>query len=86
MGSGTATSGTALVGHHETSWYRIIGTTHFDDPTTQSIEGYAMRTNGPNSANPCLTATVMRPNTGTRNGTDHHPDNLYRLGAVRSCG
>ncbi len=39
MGSGTAASGTVKVGYHETSWYRIIGTTHYDDPTTQSIEG-----------------------------------------------
>jgi hypothetical protein len=43
MGSGTAASGTALIGHHETTWYRIIATTHYDNPATAAIEGYNMR-------------------------------------------
>ncbi len=50
-GSGTAASGTALVGHHETSWYRAIATTHYDNPATPAIEGYGVRTTGDN---PCF--------------------------------
>jgi hypothetical protein len=73
MGSGTATSGTVKVGYHETSWYRIIGTTHFDDPTTQSIEGWVMRTNGPNSANPCYDCHGHEANAGTRRGQTTTP-------------
>ena len=48
MGSGTPLSGTALVGHHEDAWYRIIGSTHYDNPATgvgTTIEGYVIRTN-----------------------------------------
>jgi hypothetical protein len=48
MGSGTVTSGTALAGHHEDAWYRIIGSTHYDNPATgvgTTIEGYVIRTN-----------------------------------------
>jgi hypothetical protein len=53
MGSGTAASGTVLVGHHDTSWNRIIATTHYDDPATSTIEGYKVRFTLPDgSANP----------------------------------
>jgi hypothetical protein len=43
---------TDMVGHHETSWYRVIATTHYDNPATgvdnagntgNVIEGYAIR-------------------------------------------
>jgi hypothetical protein len=50
-GSGTATSGTVKVGHHETSWYRAIATTHYDNPATAVVEGYGVRATGPN---PCF--------------------------------
>ena len=73
MGSGTAASGTALVGHHETSWYRVIGTTHYDNPATVAglataasvIEGYVLRQN---STNPCFDCHGHEANTGTRSG------------------
>ena len=68
MGSGTSTSGTALVGHHETSWFRIIGTTHYDDPATAGVEGYNLRWN---SSDPCFDCHghEAKANTGnlTRN-------------------
>jgi hypothetical protein len=71
MGSGTATSGTALVGHHDTSWYRIIGTTHYDNPATSSstsIEGYGMRFTLPDGSvnpNPCLDCHGHESKTNT---------------------
>ncbi|WP_224983372.1 cytochrome c3 family protein [Geomonas agri] len=52
-GSGSATSGTVRVGHHETSWYRVIASTHYDDPTTEEIEGYGVRTTNENSCFDC---------------------------------
>jgi len=71
MGSGTAASGTALVGHHDTSWYRIIGTTHFDDPATASstsIEGYGMRFTLPDGSvnpDPCFDCHGHESKTNT---------------------
>lgn len=72
MGSGTAASGTALASYHETSWYRIIGTTHYDNPATgyglakNMIEGYVLRHNG---ANPCFDCHGHEALTNTRAGT-----------------
>jgi len=61
VASGTA--GTAKF-FHNTTWYRIIGTTHYDNPATTSvIEGYVMRTNG---ANPCFDCHGHEYKTGTR--------------------
>lgn len=60
MGSGTSVSGTALVGHHETSWYRIIGTTHNQNATALAagnITGYNIRLTLPDGSanpNPCF--------------------------------
>jgi len=60
MGSGTVASGTALVGHHETSWYRIIGTTHNQNATAfagGNLTGYGMRFTLPDGSvnpNPCF--------------------------------
>jgi hypothetical protein len=60
MGSGTVASGTALVGHHETSWYRIIGTTHNQNATALAagnITGYNIRLTLPDGSanpNPCF--------------------------------
>jgi hypothetical protein len=73
MGSGTAASGTALIGHHETSWYRIIGTTHYDNPTTAagtSIEGYGMRFTLPDGSvnpNPCFDCHGHESKTNSNN-------------------
>lgn len=45
---------TGKVGHHDTSWYRIIATTHYDDPlTTTKIEGYNIRKLGENACFDC---------------------------------
>ena len=64
MGSGTTSSGTVTVGHHETSWYRIIGSTHYDDPTTDDIEGYNVRTT---NANACYDCHGHEANTNSNN-------------------
>lgn len=59
----TGKPATGKVGHHEGSWYRIIATTHYDNPATglnnagavltpgNVIEGYVLRTK---TANPCF--------------------------------
>ncbi len=45
---------TGAVGYHPTSWYRIIATTHYDDPTTTAIiEGYNIRKLGENACFDC---------------------------------
>ena len=64
-GSGTTDSGTALVGHHETSWYRIIASTHYDDPATEDIEGYGIRTTG---SDPCFDCHNHESKTNTLSG------------------
>ena len=64
-GSGTTDSGTALVGHHETSWYRVIGTTHYDVPGTPDIEGYGVRTT---DANACFDCHDHESKTNTNSG------------------
>lgn len=60
---------TGQVGYHSTSWYRIIATTHYDDPTTTNvIEGYNIRKNGDN---PCFDCHGHEAKTETRYaGTD----------------
>ncbi|SDZ77072.1 hypothetical protein SAMN05660420_00223 [Desulfuromusa kysingii] len=38
---------TAMAGHHENAWYRLIASTHFDNPSSEGvIEGYVIRENG----------------------------------------
>ncbi len=63
---------TKPVGYHPTSWYRIIATTHYDDPlTTAVVEGYNLRKN---SANPCFDCHGHEAKTETRtlaNATIH---------------
>lgn len=62
---------TGTVGHHTTSWYRIIASTHFDDPlTTTTIEGYNIRKNG---ATPCFDCHGHEAKTGTRYGNTTTP-------------
>jgi hypothetical protein len=65
-GSGTAASGTVKVGHHETSWYRAIATTHFDTAaaTGDPITGYGVRTTG---ADPCFDCHGHEGKTNTNN-------------------
>ncbi|MFH2121561.1 MAG: hypothetical protein ABIJ25_14375 [Pseudomonadota bacterium] len=78
MGSGTAASGTALASYHDTSWYRIIGTTHYDNPATgyglaaNLIEGYVLRHGGTNP-NPCLDCHGHEALAGTRRGETTTP-------------
>lgn len=68
FGSGTVASGTAPY-YHNTVWYRILGTTHYDNPATPAvIEGYALRTNGPNNSDPCFDCHGHESKTGTRPG------------------
>lgn len=75
VASGTTASGTAQF-VHETAWYRIIGTTHYDNPaTTTVVEGYVLRTNG---ANPCFDCHGHEMRTGTRYGNTSTPrDTTY---------
>ncbi|NTV50052.1 MAG: hypothetical protein HGB32_13430 [Geobacteraceae bacterium] len=50
---------------HETAWYRIIGSTHYDNPNTPFvIEGYVLRTN---TANPCFDCHNHEAKTNTGN-------------------
>jgi len=43
FGSGSVASGTAEF-YHDTAWYRLITSTHYDDPATDNrIEGYVIR-------------------------------------------
>jgi hypothetical protein len=63
-GSGTVASGTVKVGHHETSWYRAIATTHYDNPATPEIEGYNIRTAG---TSPCFDCHNHESKTNTNN-------------------
>uniref|UniRef100_C6E1L5 Polyheme membrane-associated cytochrome c n=1 Tax=Geobacter sp. (strain M21) TaxID=443144 RepID=C6E1L5_GEOSM len=57
-GSGSAVSGTVQVGYHNTTWNRVIASTHYDDPATPGtsaggIEGYVIRTKGGDSCFDC---------------------------------
>jgi hypothetical protein len=73
VASGTTTSGTAAY-YHNTAWYRAIATTHYDNPaTTTVIEGYVLRTNGTNNANPCFDCHGHESKTGTRYGNTDTP-------------
>jgi len=72
-GGGSVTTG--VVGHHETSWYRIIASIHYDNPNTglgaksvavgtaNVIEGYNLRKTG---SNPCFECHAHEAKTNTR--------------------
>ncbi|TSK05746.1 MAG: cytochrome C [Geobacter sp.] len=65
------------VGHHETSWYRVIGTTHFnnlDNPTAGGISGYVIRTKG---ETPCFDCHAHEAKTNTRTANDPANDTIY---------
>jgi hypothetical protein len=78
----TGKPGTAKSGYHETSWYRIITTTHYDNPATglnatdvaltpgNVIEGYVIRNN---KETPCFDCHAHEANTGTRYGQTTTP-------------
>jgi len=78
----TGKPATDKAGHHETSWYRLIATTHYDNPATgmydnganlpagNVVEGYVLRTN---TANPCFDCHGHEANTGTRYGRTTTP-------------
>jgi len=88
LASGTAANAatgkpeTGKVGHHETSWYRVIATTHYDNPATglnatdvalapgNVIEGYVLRTK---TANPCFDCHGHEAKAGTRYGQTTTP-------------
>jgi hypothetical protein len=62
---GTLTFQTAEVGHHETSWYRAIATTHAnnkDNPTAGGISGYVIREAG---EKPCFDCHGHEAKTNT---------------------
>ncbi|MDD5263201.1 MAG: hypothetical protein PHD76_15260, partial [Methylacidiphilales bacterium] len=60
--------------NHEPTWYRIIGTTHYDNPATDSessIEGYGLRftlANGSINPGVCSDCHGHEANAGTRTG------------------
>jgi len=82
LASGTAADAATLkpatgkVGHHETSWYRIIATTHFDNPATPDIiEGYNVRKfmgEGVETT-PCFDCHGHEARAGTRRGQTTTP-------------
>jgi len=79
-GSGSEASGTAPF-FHETAWYRIIGTTHYDNPATGPvsgddpdatiIEGYNIRWQ---SEDPCFDCHGHEFRTHTRPRDPGHPE------------
>jgi hypothetical protein len=74
-GSGTLASGTVKVGHHETSWYRVIATTHYDNLATPEIEGYNIRSG---AASACFDCHNHEAKTNTNNDptlTSFKPEN-----------
>ena len=69
--------------YHNTAWYRVIPTTHYDNPATLdtttagqvAIEGYVLRTN---TANPCFDCHGHEAMTNTRqNTTPVRPSTIY---------
>ena len=88
MASGTAANAatgkppTVKAGYHETSWYRLIATTHYDNAATgldannsplstgNVIEGYVLRMN---TENPCFDCHGHEAKAGTRYGQTTTP-------------
>ena len=72
VGSGSTASGTAPY-YHNTSWYRTITSTHYDDPTTgydlaeNILEGYVIRED---SGSPCFDCHGHELRTNTRRSRD----------------
>lgn len=85
VASGTAASGTKPATapyYHNTAWYRIIATTHWDNPATTGpggtntpIEGYVIRMGG---ANPCFDCHGHEAKTNTRpDATPARPSTIH---------
>ncbi len=78
----TGKPGTAKAGYHDTSWYRLIATTHYDNPATgldkadkaltpgNVIEGYVLRGN---KETPCFDCHAHEAKAGTRYGQTTTP-------------
>jgi len=78
----TGKPATGKGGHHETSWYRLIPTTHYDNPATglsatdtaltpgNIIEGYVIRNN---KETPCFDCHGHEAKAGTRYGQTTTP-------------
>lgn len=58
--SGTAASGTQTAGHHETSWYRLIASTHKEKGMTKVILPYANMSSAADGTNTRITGYVIR--------------------------
>lgn len=95
MASGTAASGTATVGHHENTWYRIIATTHMNntDNATNGISGYVLRlpTEANPSATPCFDCHGHEARTETSNNPyqstyDPNKTTIFRDWAMSNHG
>ncbi|PLX77978.1 MAG: hypothetical protein C0614_09110 [Desulfuromonas sp.] len=77
IGSGSTASGTAPH-YHNTAWYRILPSTHYDDPATgaemdvSTVEGYNIRQtiNGEVNENPCFDCHGHEFRTNTRRSRD----------------
>ncbi len=77
IGSGSAASGTAPH-YHNTAWYRVITTTHYDNPATgyglaeNLVEGYVIRqtVNGEVNESPCFDCHGHELRTNTRHSQD----------------
>lgn len=57
---------------HDSSWYRVIATTHYDDPLTAEIEGYKVRFTLPDGSpnpDPCFDCHGHEAKTNTGNLT-----------------
>jgi hypothetical protein len=61
----TDTASTAAY-EHDTSWFRIIATTHYDDPANPGTRGYNVRTTG---SDPCFDCHGHEARTNTGNLT-----------------
>jgi len=76
-GSGSDASGTAPF-YHNTAWYRLITTTHYDDPSTgygldeSRVEGYVIRQtiDGEINESPCFDCHGHELRTNTRRSRD----------------
>jgi len=84
VASGTAASGTQPTTapfYHNTAWYRVIASTHWDNPATgvglasNLIEGYVIRKTG---SNPCFDCHGHEAKTNTRpDDTPARPSTIY---------
>jgi mono/diheme cytochrome c family protein len=68
---GTVTAQTGIVGHHDTSWYRVLASTHYnnlDNPAAGGISGYVIREKG---ESPCYDCHGHEARTNTSKVNDH---------------